>query len=176
MRKTAGDPSAAAATGRRIADLRRSRKMTQATLAAAASIDRTALSKIENGRRRVGSLELARIAGKLGVPWERIVEEPERTSPGTVAVLRSQRESILKICRRYGAENPRLFGSVARGDAIPASDIDLLIEMEPGRGLLDQAALLVELRELLARDVDIVTTAGLRPRIRDRVLSEAIAL
>lgn len=171
-----GDPSAAHAIGRRIAELRRSRKMTQATLAAAASIDRTALSKVETGQRRLGSLELARITQKLQVPWERIVEGPPRTGPDTVGAIRSQREAILEICRRHGASEPRLFGSVPRGDSTPDSDIDLLVEMEPGRSLLEQAGLLVELRELLGRDVDVVTEAGLRPRIRERVMSEAIAL
>lgn len=158
-----GDPSAAHAIGRRIAELRRSRKMTQATLAAAASIDRTALSKVETGQRRLGSLELARITQKLQVPWERIVEGPPRTGPDTVGAIRSQREAILEICRRYGASEPRLFGSAPRGDSTPDSDIDidLLVEMEPGRSLLEQAGLLVELRELLGRDVDVVTEAGL---------------
>lgn len=165
------------AVGRRIAEARRSRGLSQTALAGAASMDRTALSKIETGRRRVGSMELARIAQTLRVPVEQfLTEDAPPTDPDPLTTIRSQRDAILRICRRHGARLPRLFGSIARGDATPESDIDVLIEMEPGRSLLDQAALLVELRELLGRDVDVVTTDGLRDRIRERVMNEAVPL
>jgi hypothetical protein len=70
----------------------------------------------------------------------------------------------------------RVFGSVARGDADEASDIDFLVEMEPGRSLLDMGGLLMDLRDLLGRDVDVVSERGLNQRIRDRVLGEAVNL
>lgn len=104
------------------------------------------------------------------------MEDPARGDPDPLGSIRSQRAAILKICRRHGAHLPRLFGSIARGESTPESDIDLLVEMEAGRSLLDQAALLVELRDLLGRDVDVVTTDGLRNRIREQVMNEAIAL
>jgi len=66
-----------------------------------------------------------------------------------------------------------VFGSVARGDARPDSDIDFLVKLEPGRSLLDLARFLRELEEILGRNVDVVTEAGLRPRIRSQVLEEA---
>lgn len=91
-------------------------------------------------------------------------------------LLKAKREEILEIAARHGAYNVRVFGSVARGDAQPDSDVDFLIELERGRSLLDHAGLLVDLQELLGRRVDIVTERGLRPRIRDRVLSEAVPL
>jgi predicted nucleotidyltransferase len=91
-------------------------------------------------------------------------------------LLKEKRQIVLEIAARHGARNVRVFGSVARGDADESSDIDLLVELEPGRSLLDHAALLVELRALLGRPVDVVTESGLRPRIRDRVLREAVAL
>lgn len=97
--------------------------------------------------------------------------------PGiTIGTIRARRREILAIAARHGARNVRIFGSVARGDANPGSDVDILIELEPGRTLLDHAALLLELEALLGCRVDVVTTPGLRPRIRDRVLSEAVAL
>ena len=97
--------------------------------------------------------------------------------PGiTIGTIRARRREILTIAARHGARNVRIFGSVARGDANPGSDVDILIELEPGRTLLDHAALLLELEALLGCRVDVVTTPGLRPRIRDRVLSEAVAL
>ena len=94
----------------------------------------------------------------------------------TAASLRSRRTEILEVARKRGARNVRIFGSVARGDAGPNSDVDFLVELEPGRGLLDHAGLMLDLRALLGCDVDVVTDRGLRPRIRDRVLLEAVPL
>src|SRR5438552_17011706 len=91
-------------------------------------------------------------------------------------LLRTKREDILRIAARYGAYNVRIFGSVARGEADEKSDIDLLVDMEPKRSLLELAGLLVELEELLGCKVDVVTEKGLRDRIRERVLKEAVAL
>ncbi len=90
--------------------------------------------------------------------------------------LRERREEILQIAAKHGARKVRVFGSVARGEADAASDLDLLVEMEPGRSLLDLGGLLMELQDLLDARVDVVTEKGLRARIRDRVLKEAVAL
>ncbi len=91
-------------------------------------------------------------------------------------LLQSKREDILRIAARYGAYNVRIFGSVARGEADEQSDIDFLMNMEPGRSLFDLGGLLSDLEDLLGCNVDVVTEDGLRDRIRDRVLKEAIAL
>ena len=91
-------------------------------------------------------------------------------------LLRAKRDEILQICAKYGARNVRVFGSVARGEADEQSDIDLLVEFEPNRSLLDHAGLWVELQELLGVKVDVVSERGLKPRIRQRVLQEAILL
>lgn len=90
--------------------------------------------------------------------------------------LQSKREDILKIATKYGAFNVRIFGSVARREADVESDVDFLVDMEPGRSLFDMGGLLMELKEILGCDVDVVTENGLRQRIRERVLSEAIPL
>jgi predicted nucleotidyltransferase len=92
------------------------------------------------------------------------------------ALLKEKRESILYICAKHGARNVRVFGSVARGEADEQSDIDLLVDMEPGRSLLDLGGLLMDLQALLGQNVDVVTERGLKPRIRERVLAEAVAL
>jgi uncharacterized protein len=84
------------------------------------------------------------------------------------------RGQILVIAARHGAGNVRVFGSVARGEADAASDIDFLVDFEPGRSLLDLAALLVDLEDLLGHPVDVVTEPGLKARIRQRVLAEAV--
>ena len=91
-------------------------------------------------------------------------------------LLKQKREKVLETAARFGASNVRVFGSVARGEADESSDIDLLVNMEPGRSLMDLGGLLVELEELLGTEVDVVTEKGLRPRIREQVLKDAVPL
>jgi hypothetical protein len=90
--------------------------------------------------------------------------------------LFSRRDEILGIARRRGAVSVKIFGSVVRGEETPDSDVDFLVEMEPDRSLLDMGGLLMDLQEALGCKVDIVTEQGLRPRIRPRVLQEALPL
>lgn len=82
----------------------------------------------------------------------------------------------MDIARRYGAYDIRIFGSVARGEATDASDVDFLVKLSPDRSLLDLGGLLMDLRELLGVEVDVVTEKGLRARIREQVLQEAVLL
>jgi hypothetical protein len=84
--------------------------------------------------------------------------------------IRARREEILRIAGRRGARNVRTFGSAARGEA--DEDSDVLVDMEPGRNLLDMGGLLMDLQELLGRRVDVVSERGLRDRIRERVLHD----
>ena len=91
-------------------------------------------------------------------------------------LLRDKREAILQVAAKHGARNVRVFGSVARGEADDQSDIDFLVDIEPGRSLLDLGGLLMDLQDLLGQNVDVVTERGLKPRIRERVLHEAVAL
>ncbi len=90
--------------------------------------------------------------------------------------LESKRGEILRVAARHGASNVRIFGSLARGDGTSESDVDVLVDVEKGRSLFDLGALLEDLKRLLGRDVDVVTEKGLRSRIRDRVLKEAMPL
>ncbi len=90
--------------------------------------------------------------------------------------ITSKRDQIAQIAQQYGATNIRVFGSVARGDADDASDVDFIVDLEKGRSLLDLGGLLMDLQKLLGRPVDVVTEKGLRPRIRKRVLREARAI
>jgi predicted nucleotidyltransferase len=87
-------------------------------------------------------------------------------------LLKEKREAILHICAKHGARNVRVFGSVARGEAGEGSDLDLLVEFELGQSLLDHAALILDLEDLLWRKVDIVTE-GLYWLRRRRILKEA---
>jgi hypothetical protein len=95
---------------------------------------------------------------------------------GINELVKEKREEILRIAAKHGARNVRVFGSVARRDADEKSDIDFLVEMEPGRSLLDHAALWLELQEVLGRKVDVVSDRGIKARIRERVLREAVPL
>jgi uncharacterized protein len=76
--------------------------------------------------------------------------------------LQEKRAEILDLAAKYGAYNVRIFGSVARGDADATSDVDFLVELEPGRSLFDLGGLLMELQELLGCQVDVITDKGLR--------------
>ena len=91
-------------------------------------------------------------------------------------LLTSKREEILRAAARRGARNVRVFGSVARGEGGPDSDVDFLVELEPGRSLLDLGGLLMDLQGLLGRAVDVVTENALHWYIRDRILDEAVPL
>ena len=84
----------------------------------------------------------------------------------------TKRGEILRITARRGARNVRVFGSVARSENDPLSDIDFLVDLEPGRSLFDLSGLLIDLEAVLRSAVDVVTEPGLRTRIRDRVLRE----
>jgi len=95
---------------------------------------------------------------------------------GVEELLKAKREEILRIAARHGAVNIRVFGSVARGDARPDSDVDFLVDLEPGRSLLDLGGLLMDLQDLLHRSVDVVTENGLHWYIHDRVIKEAVSL
>ena len=95
----------------------------------------------------------------------------------TLQELRAtRRDSVLQLAAHHGAYNVRVFGSVARGDAGSQSDVDFLVDLEQGRSLSDLGGLLMDLQEALRVQVDVVTERGLRPRVRERILTEAIPL
>lgn len=94
----------------------------------------------------------------------------------TLATLAEKREAIRSLAARYRTGDVRVFGSVARGQNSAASDVDLLVNTRPGCSLLDLGGLLEDLKELLGCPVDLVTEDGLKPRLREQVLREAIPL
>ena len=95
---------------------------------------------------------------------------------GIADVLKLKRIEILRLAQEHGARNVRVFGSVARGEAQPESDIDFLVDMDGGRSLLDLIELGQDLETLLHRNVDILTDEGLSPYLEQRIHDEAVAL
>jgi hypothetical protein len=93
-----------------------------------------------------------------------------------VNLVCTKREQILRLARKHGVTGVRVFGSMARGDAGPQSDIDLLVEVGPDPSPWFPGGLVAELEELLGRRVQVVTERGLDDLLRDRVLEEAIPL
>jgi hypothetical protein len=87
-----------------------------------------------------------------------------------------RRDEIIAVAKRHGASEIRIFGSIARGDATETSDLDVLVRLEPGRSLFDQGGLLMDLRDLLGINVDVVDEDALYGRLGQIVSSEAIPL
>jgi hypothetical protein len=89
---------------------------------------------------------------------------------------RSKRDEILRIATKHGASNVRVFGSLARGEHSPSSDIDILVDMDPDRSLMDLGGLLMELQEVLQVRVDVATEDMLRPKVREGAMRDAVPL
>lgn len=94
----------------------------------------------------------------------------------TLQELRRTREQILRVAAHHGVRNVRVFGSTARGEGSASSDVDLLVELEPGRTLMDLGGLLMELQETLPFPVDVATETMLRPKVRELALRDAVSL
>lgn len=94
----------------------------------------------------------------------------------TLAEVRARKDSLAEIGRRYGVSNVRVFGSVARGEASQDSDLDLLIDVAPGHGYFDMAAFALDVEDLLGVFTQVVTERGLKKRLRERALAEAVTL
>jgi len=95
---------------------------------------------------------------------------------GLSKLLEEKRSDIMRIAARYGARDIRIFGSAARGQLRPGSDIDVLVSLDPGRTLLDLVAIKQDLEDLLGREIHVVTEAAISPYIRERALKEAVSL
>lgn len=93
-----------------------------------------------------------------------------------VELVRARRDEILSVARRHGVTRVRVFGSMARGDAGPASDLDLLVDVGPVTSPWFPGGLVTELENLLGCRVQVVTERGLDQLLRDRVLKEAVSL
>jgi len=160
--------------------------ISQAELARRAGTSQPALARYETGVTLPTLPTLERLLQGCGRQLElRAVGARAGSTRGSSArgrlgpqasALRRYRRSLLETARSHGAHSVRVFGSVARGDADGASDVDLLVQLESGRTLLDVLAFRRKAERLLGVPVDVATSDMLKQRIRDDVLAEALPL
>jgi predicted nucleotidyltransferase/DNA-binding XRE family transcriptional regulator len=161
-------------------DARQRSHLSQTDLARRAGVAQSVISAYESGRREPSVPTLARLIAATG--HDLVLSLAPTESPGGLPDtplgrrLRQRRKAIIETAANRRAGNVRVFGSVARGEATATSDIDLLVDVDEGIGLFDLLGLRRELSELLGIDVDVVPADTLKPRIRDRVLLEAVPL
>lgn len=145
-----------------IRERRRAAGMSQAQLARAARVAQPNLSAYENGRRTPTEAVLQRITRALEIPLTDRVE--------------FHRDAIRELVIKHNASEPRVFGSVARGEPARGSDLDLIVDFTDEASLLDEVGLRLALRDLLDVEVDVVGADTLRGELRERILHEAVAL
>jgi len=168
-------------SGALIRKARRSARLSQTDLARRAGVAQSVVSAYESGKREPSVPTLAKLIEATGHQLTLTLTPAPKRRLGLPDTrlgrkLRYRRKAINDIAAHRGAHNVRVFGSVARGDDTHTSDIDLLVDLDDGVGLVQLAGLRRELTELLDVDVDVIPSAALKPRIRDNVLAEAITL
>lgn len=159
-----------------IKEARTAAGLTQAELARRAGTSQPTVAAYESGGKvpTVGTLERLLLAGGAGLV---ATPAPRRLhTTGLRHLLREKRGEVLEVALEHGARNVRVFGSVARGEEGARSDIDLIVDLEEGRSLLDQVRLRRALSEALGVEVDVVTSGGLRERDRETILKEAVSI
>ena len=169
---TLGDMSTARVL---IREARKRAGLTQAELAALAATSQPTIAAYESGNKVPSSDTLERLLDAAGLQLSVVPLPRDRGRSRLRQLLRKHRGAILELAMQHGATNVRVFGSVARGQDKRGSNVDLLVEMEPGRSLLDQVRLRRSLHELLGVEVDVLTAGGLRDS-DSTLVAEAVPL
>jgi predicted nucleotidyltransferase/DNA-binding XRE family transcriptional regulator len=178
MNATQSPPTA----GRVLREARLAAGLSQNELARRAGVAQSVISAYESGARDPSLTTLARLVAatgqRLSVAVEAGPDSGVRGIPDTRLGrrLRHRRSALLAAAERRGATNLRVFGSVARGEDGPDSDVDLLVDLAPGTGLFGLSGLERELAEILGVEVDVSPVDSLKPQVRARAEREAIAL
>lgn len=167
------------AAGELLRHARERARLSQAELAQRCGVTQSVISAYECGARQPSLPTLARLIEATGSELE--VRAPSSSIARYHDDLLARRvgahhDEILAVLARYGLANPRLFGSVARGDERPNSDIDLLVDVPTGTGLIRLARCQAELEALLGAPVDLVPAADLKRGLADEVFADAVAL
>jgi len=168
-------------SGKLLRQVRISAQMSQTDVARRALVAQSVISAYESGRREPSVPTLERLVLATG---HRLVLDVERTNdylPGLPDTplgrrIRKRRRSILACVAFHGASNVRVFGSTARGEDRPDSDVDMLVDLDKGTGLFNLESLRRGLSEILGVPVDVAPSDSLRPRVREEVEREAIPI
>ena len=153
--------------------------LSQTELGRRAGVTQSVISAYESGARQPSLPTLARIIEATGarldvrVLYSSVGQKPEGELGSRV---RAHRSEMLKVLERFGLRNPRLFGSVARGDERPGSDVDLLVDVPAGVGLLSLGRCQADLEAILGVRVDLIPVADLKTNVAPQVLADAVAL
>jgi uncharacterized protein len=168
---------AASASGLLIREARRRAGLSQTELGRRAGVTQSVVSAYESGSRQPSLPTLERLVRAAGCDLDVSVREPSPDAPALDGPLQRQllrhRRRVRDILARYGLAHPRVFGSVARGEESQASDVDLLVDVAPGVGLLDLARCERALEALLGAPVDLVPASGLKPGVATTALADA---
>lgn len=165
-------PALASAVLDRVLAEAKARGLSRRELARRAGVRPETVSRIASR----GTCDLATLAGlaaAVGLRFGLHDDAPQGAGSGRDTVLR-RRGLVRTLAKAHGARSVALFGSAARGEDRPGSDLDFVVELEPGRSLLDLIGLAEDLQELLGRKVDVVSRAGMKPRVRAEALRDAI--
>jgi uncharacterized protein len=168
-------------SGALIREARLNAGLSQTELARRAAVAQSVISAYESDGREPGLAMLTKLVEAAG--HELVIDvRPSATlrrglPDSTLGRrLRRRRRSVIEAAARRGASNVRVFGSVARGEDVEGSDVDLLVDLTDGVGLVALSALSREIGQIVGAAVDVVPADSLKPAMRDRVLSEAIPL
>jgi len=163
--------------GSLLREARRRAGLSQVELGRRAGVTQSVVSAYESGARQPSVPVLERLVRAAGCQLEITVQEPIRAQaamPEPVAKrLARHRRGVLEIAYRYGLSNVRVFGSVARGEETSESDVDLLVDVAPGVGLVDLARCERDLEALLRAPVDLVPAGDLKPGVAAWALADA---
>lgn len=164
-----------------IREARRGARLSQTDLARRAGVSQPVISAYESDRREPSFRTLAKLIEATGhqLAVDLVAPPPDRLGlPDTRLgrCVRRHRQAVIDVAAGRGARNVRVFGSVARGEDTASSDVDLLVDLDNGVGLVSLAGLRRELVDVLGVDVDVVPASTLKPGVRDEVLAEAITL
>jgi len=156
-------------------DARLQAGLSQVELSHRAGVTQSVASAYESGARQPSLPMLQRLVDAMGSELELRLRPPHPSSE-IARRLRKNRRRVLRIARSHGLTKLRVFGSVARGDEITDSDVDLLVDVAPGIGMFEFGRCQSELQALLGAPVDLVSAADLKPGVAEEVLAEARAL